>query len=322
MLWKWNFFKRYPRIMWTIATLPVVGTVFVIAYSYEVHPLTHRGRLMFVDEATELEVANENYATLLKEFGPKLLPVEHPDYQLTAKIALDIISVVGPELRDWDLHVVDDDSVVNAFVIASGKIFVFTGIIRMCRSPDALAAIMAHEVSHVLSRHIGEKMGIAHVFQLFTDLFHSILYTYTLNLPMIADITGRTVDVISPYFTDQPYSRMCESEADLIGLFMMSLAGYNPREAVKFWQVLADAERENEDAVPEFMSDHPSHERRAEELSEHMEMALEIYNARARLVDALSEAVRSGKGEEDPRVKRLERDMWSKFETAMAVNPA
>ncbi|KAJ3206525.1 hypothetical protein HDU67_008106 [Dinochytrium kinnereticum] len=265
----------------------------------------------------KVQVAHENYPALLKQFGPQLVPVEHPDYQLTAKVALDIISVVGPELRDWDLHVVEDDSVVNAFVIASGKIFVFTGLIRMCRSPDALAAVMAHEFAHVLSRHIGEQMGVAYLFQLGKDLLHSFLYTFTLNLPVLSDISGRTVDVMAPYLTDQPYSRMCESEADLIGLYLMALAGYNPREAVKFWETLAVIDRESEESSPELLSDHPSHERRAEDLKEHLEAALEIYTARDRLVEALAVSIKQGP-HDDGRIQRLQQELWGKFELAMA----
>ncbi|KAJ3193939.1 hypothetical protein HK101_003787 [Irineochytrium annulatum] len=223
-------------------------------------------------------IAEAAYPELLAQYKNRLLPQTDPVYQQCAKVALDIISVVGVDLREWDLHVIDDESTMNAFVISSGKIFVFTGILKICETPDALAAILSHELAHVLSRHIGEQIGVSHVFQLIQELLHSILYTLTLNLPMIADVTGRTLDATSPFLTVQPYSRMCESEADVVGLFLMSIAGYNPEAAVGLWRRFG--EMEGADEMPEILSDHPSHERRAEELQEHLASALAIYRAR------------------------------------------
>ncbi|KAJ3100659.1 hypothetical protein HDU97_002002 [Phlyctochytrium planicorne] len=176
-------------------------------------------------------------------------------------------------MREWDLHVVNDDSTVNAFVIASGKIFVFTGILKACQSTDALAGILAHEFSHVLSRHIGEQIGVGYLFKMVGDVVHSVLYAFSVNLPLITDLTGGGVDIVGPLVSSQPYSRMCESEADLIGLFLMAKAGYNPIEIVRFWEDMAAHDEE----TFEFLSDHPSHHSRADELRKFLPGAMAIY---------------------------------------------
>ncbi|KAJ3112901.1 hypothetical protein HDU96_004027 [Phlyctochytrium bullatum] len=300
--------------MWMLVALPVMGVIGIVVFAYEVNPLTHRGRLMFLDENTEVMLANEAYENLLKEHGTRFLPLDHPVYQSVARVAMDIVSVIGPELREWDLHVVDDETNVNAFVISSGKIFVFTGIINMCPSSDALAAVLAHEFAHVLSRHMGEKLGVDYLFQLFRDLIHSILYTWSVNLPMLSDISGWTLDVMAPLLTDKPYSRMCETEADLVGLYLMAMAGYNPKAAVQLWTSFAEAEKAAESndenavgggAIFEFASTHPSHERRADNLRQHLDGAMEIYEGRLKLIQAATAEIA-----QPETVKKAQKSVW------------
>ncbi|KAJ3098156.1 hypothetical protein HK100_005162 [Physocladia obscura] len=159
------------------------------------------------------------------------------------------------------------------------------------RFDDTLAAILSHEIAHVLSRHTAEDLGLSQFFQIFVDLAHSMLYTLNLNLPMVADLSGRAVDIAAPYLSTLPYSRLMEIEADVIGLFLMAVAGYNPDRASEFWTYLATIETKNSDPssspFTEFISTHPSHEHRAHELAKHEPAAREIYRVHKRIEDAL-----------------------------------
>ncbi|KAJ3088741.1 hypothetical protein HK100_007951 [Physocladia obscura] len=108
---------------------------------------------------------------------------------------------------------------------------------------------------------------------------------------MVADLSGRAVDIAAPYLSTLPYSRLMEIEADVIGLFLMAVAGYNPDRASEFWTYLATIETKNSDPssslFTEFISTHPSHEHRAHELAKHEPAAREIYRVHKRIEDAL-----------------------------------
>ncbi|KAI9096135.1 peptidase family M48-domain-containing protein [Phlyctochytrium arcticum] len=279
ILWRWQLFKNYPRSMWAIAAIPVVAMIALVTLAHEKHPFTDRNRLMFIDEPTELEMAETSYTQMLARYQHKFLSSAHPDYEIVARLARNLLAVVGP-VRDWRLHVVDDDNVMNALVTPTGKIFVFTGLLRVADDLDAVAAILAHELAHVLSRHGAEKMGFQYLARLGWDFVHSLLYTLTLNLPVLSDIAGRGVDATKDIISSLPYSRMCETEADLIGLFLMSIAGFNPRAAIEFWDDLSKEAAKDKSRPYEFLSDHPSHDRRAIELREHLPAALQIFHAR------------------------------------------
>ncbi|TPX35036.1 hypothetical protein SmJEL517_g02429 [Synchytrium microbalum] len=296
VLWKWNFFKRYPKTMWSLVGIAGVSTLGWVLLSYEQHPLTQRGRFMFVDEPTELKIAETFYRDFVAKHINRFLPATHPDFIRVKQVAESIVTVVGP-VRDWELFVVDDLSVSNAFVIATGKIFVYRGLLVDCPTQSHLAAVLSHEIAHVLSRHAVEKMGFSQLSRILYDMLHSALYTLSVNLPVVSDILGRTVDASEQVLSQLPYSRMVETEADTIGIYLMSMAGYDPRASVDLWERWALAEQassikdRNSDAptirLPELLSDHPSHGNRARDLRDHVAGALKIYDARNQLQEAL-----------------------------------
>ncbi|KAJ3287825.1 hypothetical protein HDU79_005392 [Rhizoclosmatium sp. JEL0117] len=304
---------------------------------YEPHPMTQRARLMLVSEQDEMATAAEAFELLKQMHGPKLIHPSHPIVKSTQRIVDRLVAVVGKNLREWELFVIDDPNTVNAMVLANGKIFVFTGLLNALWAMDnqyqqqqlkpsnsstswfqatlnflwslplfpptsdtqyieshpiyidSLAAVLAHEMAHVLSRHSAEDMGTTQLFQIFQDAIHATLYIFSINLPFLGDVVGRSVDVAAPYLSTLPYSRLMEIEADVIGIFLMAVAGYNPQRASQFWQHLASQDLANSPTHPfaEFTSTHPSHTHRAIELAKHEPAASEIYKAHKRIEDAL-----------------------------------
>ncbi|KAJ3183134.1 hypothetical protein HDU87_007557 [Geranomyces variabilis] len=289
ILWRWNVAKSYPRLMWALASVPLLGMVGLVAFAYEEHPLTQRSRLMFIDEETEHQLSAASYPKIVDKHRHQLLANTHPDHRAVASIASELLKVVGP-VCDWKLHVIADDRVVNAFVSPTGNIFVYTGLLRAAGSSDEVAAILAHELAHVISRHGAEKLGFQHIAKLCWDFVHSLVYTVTVNLPMLGDVVGRGVDATKEMITALPYSRMCEKEADTIGMYLMAVGGYNPRAAVEFWDKMDTANADNPDRPYEFLSDHPSHERRAQELRQHLPSALGIFRTRAAIAGKIAAA--------------------------------
>ena len=128
---------------------------------------------------------------------------------------------------EWEYSVLDDNQ-INAFCLPGGKICVFTGLLRVVRSDDQLAAVLAHEVSHALAHHESERIARERL------IGNGLLSLH--------------------------YDREQESEADHIGVFLMTFAGYDPQQAVVFWQKMEGFKAQ--DGLPEILSDHPSDERR------------------------------------------------------------
>ena len=139
-----------------------------------------------------------------------------------------------------------DSSQINAFCMPGGKIGVFTGLLQVAADDDQLAAVMAHEVAHAIGHHFSERIARAHEL-------------------------GRGLMALS-------FDREQESEADHIGVFLMTFAGYGPRGAVKFWQNM-ELVRSRQVHLPEFLSDHPSDQRRLENLGMWLPQAEAAYNA-------------------------------------------
>ncbi|KAI8609544.1 peptidase family M48-domain-containing protein [Chytriomyces sp. MP71] len=290
--------------------------------------MTQRTRLMLVDVETERRRAEESCAAMLARHADALLGPEHPLAREAQGILDALVNVVGAgAAREWTLRVVQEEGVANACVLADGSVWIFTGLLRSLyqmenphlsmeeadkafqawiqhdlaaqssctnvQAPgvifsDTLAAVLAHEIAHVLSRHSAEDYGLSQLFQVLSDAFHGLLYTVSLNLPLLSDVAGRGVDAVAPYLSTLPYSRLMEMEADVVGLFLMAVAGYNPGRAIELWKYLAMQQHQQKGAAfLEFTSSHPSHERRASELMKHYGAAMEIYHAHKRIEDAL-----------------------------------
>lgn len=160
----------------------------------------------------------------------------------------------------WEFNVVDDPNTVNAFCMPGGKVVVYTGIIKVAQTEDALAVVMGHEIAHALANHGNERMSQGVVAQLgLTSLQVALAQkpAQTRELLLAAAGMGTQVGVLLPF------SRKHESEADEIGLYLMAMAGYDPNAAAPFW------ERMNKSGgarPPEFLSTHPDPSRRSERL--------------------------------------------------------
>ncbi len=161
----------------------------------------------------------------------------------------------------WEVVVFDDET-VNAFALPGGKVGVYVGMVRFADNPDQLAAVIGHEVGHVMARHGNERLSqsvaaqsaIAVVDLLTKDSQQSKLALAALGV-------GTTVGITLPH------SRTQEREADVIGLELMAQAGFNPDEAVHLWEKMS---KNASQRVPQFLSTHPNPESRASDLAEHL----------------------------------------------------
>ena len=178
----------------------------------------------------------------------------------------------GGAPESWEVEVFRSEQ-VNAFALPGGKIGVYTGLLKVTENQAQLAAVMGHEVGHVLADHSNERMSTTYATQAGVTLLAVLAgssQAVDRNTAMAVLGLGATVGVILPF------SRLHESEADRIGLDLMAEAGFDPREAVELWRNMA---KTGGKGPPEFLSTHPSSNTRIDKLQELMPGAVDRYEA-------------------------------------------
>ena len=186
--------------------------------------------------------------------------------QYAACVANNLIAVIDDKHKalDWEVVVFDDDS-VNASADPNGKIAVLSGIFKVAETPDELAAVLGHEISHATLNHVMDraKKGARN------DML----------IMLGSAATGVQEDLIREGATmgvELPFERSQESQADLQGLTYMARAGFDPRGAIYLWKNMAAAMKGNQ--PPEFLSNHPTDQARTDAIVKAMAPALAEYN--------------------------------------------
>ncbi len=190
----------------------------------------------------ELQVGREAYREILGKApvvksGPQVDRVRRVSEQIAKAVEIEPLQreinlrLEGYEF-EWEYNVVQDNQ-ANAFCLPGGKIVVLTGLLDLVKSDDQLAAVIAHEVAHALAHHASERIARERT------VGHGLL--------------------------SLSYNRQQETEADHIGLFLMTFAGYDPDEAVEFWKEMQSAHHGHLH-LPEIISDHPNDNRRMQQL--------------------------------------------------------
>ena len=155
---------------------------------------------------------------------------------------------------EWEYILIDNDKVKNAWCMPGGKIAVYTGILKITKNQNGLAAVMGHEIAHAVAKHCVERASRGIVVNLATQITDILSGG---KLSQVNRVTGmNTVGLLSQIGILNPFNRKQESEADYLGLIFSSLSGYDIRETVKIWERMKAANKGKEPA--EFMSTHPS----------------------------------------------------------------
>lgn len=151
----------------------------------------------------------------------------------------------------WEFNLVDNKE-LNAFCMPGGKIVVYTGLMSIISSDDELAVVLGHEVAHAVAKHSNERMSQQVVAQYGSNILGAALANKSAAVQSVA---GQVFGLGAQYGVMLPFSRKQESEADYMGLVLMTIAGYSPDVAVGFWQKMSSSGGQS---VPEIMSSHPS----------------------------------------------------------------
>ncbi len=241
-------------------------------------PITGRKQLNLMPESEMLGMTLTAYQEFLRDnppladTDPRAVQVRRIGERL-AQAATTYLHEVGAGDRvagfHWEFRAVNDP-LVNAWCMPGGKVVVYTGILPVTQDEAGLAVVMGHEIAHAIARHGNERMSQALAIQ-GAGMTIELL---TASEPGLArDIFLQSYGIGSQLGM-LAYSRTHETEADRMGLMFMALAGYDPRSAPGFWQRMAER---SEGVPPEFLSTHPSDERRTRDLEVFMEEALKVY---------------------------------------------
>lgn len=172
----------------------------------------------------------------------------------------------------WEFNLIDD-STVNAWCMPGGKVAFYTGIMPICKDELGVAVVMGHEIAHAIANHGRERISQQYAAQFGLSAV-SILLTGGSGPSIPNELIMQGAGAVTSLGI-LAFSRKHESEADKLGLYFMAMAGYDPREAPKFWERMSA--KSGGEAPPEFVSTHPSHDTRISDLNANMPKALEYY---------------------------------------------
>jgi predicted Zn-dependent protease len=242
-------------------------------------PITGREQLSLVSNAEVIPLANQQYDSIVRT---SKLSTNQQQVAMVKSVGARIQSAVERYMAQnnlssqlngfkWEFNVIDDPKTVNAWCMPGGKVAFYTGIMPICQDENGVAVVMGHEVAHAIANHGRERMSQAMVANMGLSTLSAALGqkpTMTKQLMLQAIGVGTQIGLLK-------FSRQDESEADHIGLIFMSMAGYDPNNAVSFWERME--KMSGGGSPPEFLSTHPSHSTRISDLKGEIPEAMKYY---------------------------------------------
>jgi predicted Zn-dependent protease len=223
-------------------------------------PITGRSQLNLIPGSSMLAMSAQEYGTFLKENKVSANPEQTA---MVKRVGTKIQQAVERYFKDigleghladyrWEFNLVEDPQ-VNAWCMPGGKVVVYTGILPVARDDAGLAVVLGHEIAHAIAEHGNERMSQGLIAQMGGVALSTAMATKSKETQQLwMSVYG----VGAQYGAILPYGRLQESEADQLGLVFMTMAGYDPNEAVSFWERMAA--QKGGQAPPEFLSTHPA----------------------------------------------------------------
>ncbi len=241
-------------------------------------PGTARDQFIYISEEKEIAMGIGAYRELLRK-----APVSDDLAlnEMVNRVGRRIAAVANKPEYQWEFAIIRDDRTINAFALPGGKVAIFTGILKITKNEDGLATVIGHEVAHALQRHGAERYS--------RSILEMIGQVGALAAGAAVGRPDAAMAAMSAYGVgvSLPFGRKQESEADYIGLKLMAQAGYDPREAVPFWERMSGCPRQminkvcfrSQHNIPEFLSTHPSDIARINQIEAWIPEALKYYDA-------------------------------------------
>jgi predicted Zn-dependent protease len=265
--------------MKTLIRISLTAVIFpLIIQACSTVPLTGRKQLNIVPESQMISMSFTSYSEFLKT---NKVSSDQSASAMVTTVGKDIASAVTKYFADnnlsdrlqgyqWEFNLVEDKT-PNAWCMPGGKVMVYSGILPYTQDKNGLAVVVSHEVAHAVARHGNERMSQGLIAQFGSVAVNEIIKEKPEETKSIFNTAyglGAQLGVMLPF------SREHELEADKLGLIFMAMAGYDPQTAVTFWERMSKIGGEK---PPEFMSTHPSDEKRINKIKAAMPEALKYY---------------------------------------------
>jgi predicted Zn-dependent protease len=249
----------------------VVLVLLTLLTACETTPVTKRSQLILIPQSQEIALGLTAYQEVLSK---SKISTDPEKVAMVRRVGERIAAVANQPDYKWEFNLLEDPQ-VNAFCLPGGKVAVYTGILPLTQNEAGLATVLAHEVSHATARHGAERMSTGLLAQLGMVALDVGLAMKgqdpnTIKALNAAYGAGTQVGVLLPF------SRKQESEADRIGLMYMAKAGYDPNEALHFWERMSKVDKKS---PPEFLATHPSDETRVKQIQNWLPEAEKEYRA-------------------------------------------
>ncbi len=256
----------FTRIALVVGCLLAVGCATV--------PETGRTQINFISPAYEFSLGKAVFADVKRQYTASR---DTNAIAMVTKVGRRIASVANLPRAEWEF-VLFESPEVNAFCLPGGKIGVFSGILKLTKDEAGLAAVLGHEVAHAVAHHGAERMSQGMLIGLAGAGVEAALSKRASSRTAATAAAAFGIGMLIGI--ELPHSRANESEADRIGLLYMARAGYDPSEAVNFWQRMAEQDKGSKSG-PWFLRTHPVGEQRIEDLKKWMPEARLQYRPRA-----------------------------------------
>lgn len=259
--------RKYISLLFTVFLLFDCSTV----------PITGRKRINLVNDSQILPTSFSQYQGFLEKnklSSNREMTNQVKDVGQRISAAVDRFMrannmVTEADAYKWEFNLVEDKT-VNAWCMPGGKVVFYTGIMPICDNENGVAAVMGHEVAHAFAKHGQERMTSAYGQQigaLLVALGSSNKNPQSQVIWNMAYGIGSSVGMLA-------FSRTHETEADKLGLVFMIMAGYDGNEAAEVWVRMS--KRAGKKGGPEFLSTHPSNERRIATLRAYLPEAQQL----------------------------------------------
>ncbi len=243
-------------------------------------PLTGRTHRISVSDEQVLSLSNQEYTQYMASAKKS---TNATNTAMVKRVGQKLATAVETYLKQngyesdlknysWEFNLVQDNQ-VNAFCMPGGKIVVYEGLLPYTQNETALAIVLGHEIAHAVAKHSAEQLTKQQNQQVGTNILGNVL-----NQAVGNGVGNVASAVAGQYFSfrNLKYSRDNETEADYMGLIFAAMAGYDPQQAIPFWQRMSSGSSSNKS---DLFSDHPSDAKRIAALQQEMPKALEYYKA-------------------------------------------
>lgn len=255
-----SLLSRTLRSRWLL-----VGLTCVFLYACATSPLGRR-QLLLMPPAQMDQMGLAAYSQLKSE-----TPLSKNNAQVRyVQCVTDALTSAMDSNQRWEINLFDDNS-ANAFALPGGFMGVHSGLLNVAENQHQLAAVIGHEIGHVLAQHSNERVSMQFATSTGLQLLQALSGEPSEEKAMLFGLLG----VGSQVGIALPFSRKHEAEADIIGLELMAKAGFDPRQSVNLWENMNRASGGK--APPEFMSTHPSGETRIRGLNNEMPKVMPLY---------------------------------------------